>query len=50
MHTENTYIVHDGYGDIDAYDDQQYIYFIFLFMTNFTYIRTILLVLVTDEL
>ena len=50
MHTENTYIVHDEHGDIDAYDDEQYIYFIFLFKTNFIYIRTILLVLPTDEL
>ena len=46
-HTENTYIVHDVYGNIDAYDDEQYIYFIFLFMTNFIYIRTILLILIT---
>ena len=50
MHTENTYIVHDDYGDNDAYDSEQYVYVIFLFMTNFPYIRTILLVLVTDEL
>ena len=38
------------YGDSDAYGDEEGIQFTFLFMTNFIYISTILLVFVTDEL
>ena len=40
----------DDHGDSDTYDDEEYIEFTFLLMTDFIYIRTILLVFVTDEL